>query len=123
MNSTKGKRERIGRMFQMHADKREEIKEAFAGDIVALVGLKDTGPATRSAIRRSRWCWRRWTFPEPVIEIAIEPKTKDDQEKMAQGLQRLAAEDPSLPRRTDTRAARPSCRAWASCISRSSSTG
>jgi len=101
MNSTKGKRERVGRMMMMHAINREEIDEAFAGDIIALAGLKDTTTGDPLCDPNKPVVLETMTFPEPVIEIAIEPKTKNDQEKMSQGLQRLAAEDPSFRVETD----------------------
>ncbi len=96
LNATKGKRERIGRMMMMHANSREEIDEAFAGDIIALAGLKDTTTGDTLCDQSQPVVLETMTFPEPVIEIAVEPKTKADQEKMSQGLQRLAAEDPSF---------------------------
>ncbi|MFA7277208.1 MAG: elongation factor G [Pseudobdellovibrionaceae bacterium] len=95
-NSVKDKKERIGRMLLMHANQREEIKEAFAGDIVALVGLKDTTTGDTLCVTDKPIVLERMEFPEPVIEIAVEPKTKADQEKMGLALQRLAAEDPSF---------------------------
>ena len=101
MNSTKEKRERVGRMMMMHAINREEIDEAFAGDIIALAGLKDTTTGDTLCDPTKPVVLETMTFPEPVIEIAIEPKTKNDQEKMSQGLQRLAAEDPSFRVETD----------------------
>src|ERR671915_277792 len=101
LNSTKGKRERVGRMMMMHAINREEIDEAFAGDIIALAGLKDTTTGDTLCDPQKPVVLETMTFPEPVIEIAIEPKTKNDQEKMSQGLQRLAAEDPSFRVETD----------------------
>ena len=101
MNSTKEKRERVGRMMMMHAINREEIDEAFAGDIIALAGLKDTTTGDTLCDPQKPVVLETMTFPEPVIEIAIEPKTKNDQEKMSQGLQRLAAEDPSFRVETD----------------------
>ena len=102
LNSTKGKRERVGRMMMMHAINREEIDEAFAGDIIALAGLKDTTTGDTLCDPQKPVVLETMTFPEPVIEIAIEPKTKNDQEKMSQGLQRLAAEDPSFRVETDS---------------------
>jgi elongation factor G len=96
LNSTKGKKERVGRMMMMHANSREEIDEAFAGDIIALAGLKDTTTGDTLCDQSQPVVLETMTFPEPVIEIAVEPKTKADQEKMSQGLQRLAAEDPSF---------------------------
>ena len=96
MNSTKGKRERVGRMVMMHANKQDEITEAFAGDIVALAGLKETTTGDTVCDPSKPVVLETMTFPEPVIEIAVEPKSKADQEKMSVGLQRLAAEDPSF---------------------------
>jgi len=96
MNTVKGKRERVGRMLLMHANSREEIKEAHAGDIVALVGLKQTTTGDTLSDADNEVILERMEFPDPVIEIAVEPKTKSDQEKMATALQRLAAEDPSF---------------------------
>ena len=101
LNSTKGKKERIGRMMMMHSINREEIEEAFAGDIIALAGLKDTTTGDTICDVASPVVLETMTFPDPVIEIAIEPKTKNDQEKMSAGLQRLAAEDPSFRIETD----------------------
>ena len=95
-NTVKDKKERLGRMLLMHANNREEIKEAFAGDIVALVGLKDTTTGDTLCDPAKPIVLERMEFPEPVIEIAVEPKTKADQEKMSTALQRLAAEDPSF---------------------------
>ena len=96
LNSTKGKRERVGRMMMMHSNDREEIEEAFAGDIIALAGLKDTTTGDTLCDQSQAVVLETMTFPDPVIEIAVEPKTKADQEKMSAGLQRLAAEDPSF---------------------------
>ncbi len=101
LNTTKGKRERIGRMMMMHSNNREEIEEAFAGDIIALAGLKDTTTGDTLSDAQKQVVLETMTFPDPVIEIAVEPKTKADQEKMSQGLQRLAAEDPSFRVETD----------------------
>jgi elongation factor G len=96
MNTVKGKKERIGRMLLMHSNNREEIKEAYAGDIVAVVGLKDTTTGDTLCDPQNPVILERMEFPEPVIELAVEPKTKADQEKMGIALQRLAAEDPSF---------------------------
>ena len=96
LNSVKENKERIGRMLLMHANNREEIKEASAGDIVALVGLKNTTTGDTLCDPSKPIVLERMEFPEPVIEIAVEPKTKADQEKMGLALQRLAAEDPSF---------------------------
>ena len=101
LNSTKGKRERVGRMMMMHSNNREEIEEAFAGDIIALAGLKETTTGDTLCDPQNPVVLETMTFPDPVIEIAVEPKTKNDQEKMSQGLQRLAAEDPSFRVETD----------------------
>ena len=100
-NSTSGNKERIGRILQMHANQREELKEVRAGDIAACVGLKDivTG-TTLSALDKSVML-ERMEFPEPVISVAVEPKTKSDQERMGLALQKLAQEDPSFRVRTD----------------------
>jgi len=100
-NTVKEKKERIGRMLLMHSIEREEIKEAFAGDIVAVVGLKDTTTGDTLCDAQKPVILERMEFPEPVIEIAIEPKTKVDQEKMGLALNRLAAEDPSFRVKTD----------------------
>ena len=96
MNSTKGKRERVGRMMMMHAVQREEIDEAFAGDIIALAGLKETTTGDTLCDPAKPVVLETMTFPEPVIEIAVEPKSKADQERMGIALARLAAEDPSF---------------------------
>ncbi|UWQ08239.1 elongation factor G [Aliiroseovarius crassostreae] len=101
LNSTKGKKERVGRMMMMHSNDREEITEAFAGDIIALAGLKDTTTGDTLCAANDPVVLETMTFPDPVIEIAVEPKTKADQEKMSQGLGRLAAEDPSFRVETD----------------------
>jgi elongation factor G len=100
-NSTKGKKERIGRILQMHANKREEIKEVRAGDIAAAVGLKNTTTGDTLCDDENSVILESIEFPEPVIEIAIEPKTKADQEKLGLSLQKLASEDPSFRVRTD----------------------
>jgi elongation factor G len=101
LNATKGRTERIGRMMMMHSNNREEIEEAFAGDIIALAGLKETTTGDTLCDKQDPVVLETMTFPDPVIEIAVEPKTKNDQEKMSQGLQRLAAEDPSFRVETD----------------------
>ncbi len=101
MNSTKGKKERIGRMMMMHSNDRTEIDEAFSGDIIALAGLKDTTTGDTLCDPKAQVVLETMTFPDPVIEIAVEPKTKGDQEKMSAGLARLAAEDPSFRVETD----------------------
>jgi len=101
INSTKGNKERVGRMMMMHSNDREEISEAFAGDIIALGGLKNTTTGDTLCSPQDPVILETMTFPEPVIEIAIEPKTKGDQEKMGLALQRLSAEDPSFRVETD----------------------
>ena len=101
LNSTKGKKERIGRMMMMHSNNREEIEEAFAGDIVALAGMKETTTGDTLCDATNPVVLETMTFPDPVIEIAVEPNSKNDQEKMSSGLQRLAAEDPSFRVSTD----------------------
>ncbi len=101
LNATKGRKERVGRMMMMHSNNREEITEAFAGDIIALAGLKDTTTGDTLCDPQHPVVLETMTFPDPVIEIAVEPKTKADQEKMAAGLARLAAEDPSFRVETD----------------------
>ncbi|AZO24004.1 elongation factor G [Mesorhizobium sp. M1E.F.Ca.ET.045.02.1.1] len=100
-NTVKGKKERIGRMLQMHANSRADIEEAYAGDIVALAGLKDTTTGDTLCDPLHPVILERMEFPDPVIQIAIEPKTKNDQEKMGLALHRLAAEDPSFRVKTD----------------------
>ena len=100
-NATKGKRERIGRLLKMHANKREEIKEVYAGDIAAAVGLKYTTTGDTLCNEDNAVVLESIEFPEPVISIAIEPKTKAEQEKLGFGLQKLASEDPSFRVKTD----------------------
>ena len=101
LNSTKDKKERIGRMLEMHANDRKDIKEAFAGDIVAVAALKESTTGDTLCDPAKPVILEKMEFPEPVIEIAIEPKTKADQEKLGLALQRLAAEDPSFRVSTD----------------------
>jgi elongation factor G len=101
LNSTKGNKERVGRMMMMHSNDREEISEAFAGDIIALGGLKNTTTGDTVCAPNEPVVLETMTFPDPVIEIAVEPKTKGDQEKMGLALQRLSAEDPSFRVETD----------------------
>src|SRR2546421_9400184 len=101
LNSTKGKRERIGRLLRMHANKREEIDELLAGDIAAVVGLKGATTGETLCDMQHPIILESMDFPDPVIHIAVEPKTKADQEKMIVALQRLAVEDPSFRMRSD----------------------
>ncbi len=101
LNSTKGRKERIGRMMMMHSNNRTEIEEAYAGDIIALAGLKETTTGDTLSDPNNQVVLETMTFPDPVIEIAVEPKSKADQEKMGLALQRLAAEDPSFRVETD----------------------
>jgi elongation factor G len=101
INTVKGRKERIGRLLQMHADDRQEIKEVRAGDIAAVVGLKDVTTGETLSDVNKQIILERMEFPEPVIHVAVEPKTKADQEKMGLALNRLAQEDPSFRVRTD----------------------
>src|SRR5208282_3353642 len=101
INSTKERKERIGRMLLMHANNREDIKEAYAGDIVALAGLKDTRTGDTLCDPQHAVILEKMEFPDPVIEIAIEPKSKADQEKLGVALAKLVAEDPSFRVNTD----------------------
>jgi elongation factor G len=109
LNSTRDKRERVGRMLLMHANNREDIKEAYAGDIVALAGLKEVRTGDTLCATDKPVILEKMEFPEPVIEIAIEPKSKADQEKLGIALSKLAAEDPSssAPTRWTPISARP----------------
>ncbi|AJD89448.1 elongation factor P [Jeotgalibacillus malaysiensis] len=100
-NATKGKRERVGRILQMHANSREEIAEVYAGDIAAAVGLKDTTTGDTLCDEKSLVILESMEFPEPVISVAIEPKSKADQDKMSQALQKLQEEDPTFHAHTD----------------------
>ena len=100
-NTTKGKKERVGRLLKMHSNKREEIKKLYAGEIGAVVGLKDTLTGDTLAGEKDKVILERMDFPDPVISVAVEPKTKADQEKMGIALQKLAQEDPSFRVETD----------------------
>ncbi|MGH9346421.1 MAG: elongation factor G [Vicinamibacterales bacterium] len=100
-NATKGKTERVGRLLKMHANKREEIKEVYAGDIAAAVGLRQVSTGDTLCDEKKPVVLESMDFPEPVISLAIEPKTKGDQEKLGQGLAKLMAEDPTFRVRTD----------------------
>ena len=101
MNSVKQRKEKVGRMLEMHANSREDVKEARAGDIIALAGLKSTTTGDTLCAINSQVVLERMDFPDPVIEVAVEPKTKVDQEKMGLALARLAAEDPSFRVKSD----------------------
>jgi elongation factor G len=101
LNSTKGKRERVGRILQMHANSREEIDQVYAGDIAAAVGLKDTTTGDTLCDEKEPVILESMTFPDPVISVAIEPKTKVDQDKMGIALSKLAEEDPTFRTKTD----------------------
>ena len=101
LNTGKGKKERIGRLLRMYSNKREEIKELYAGEIGAIVGLKDTLTGDTLASEKDKVILERMEFPDPVISVAVEPKTKADQEKMGIALQKLAQEDPSFRVATD----------------------
>ena len=121
-NAAKGKRERIGRLLRMHANKREDIKEVFAGNIAAAVGLRMTTTGDTLCDEKRADRARADGVPAPVISIAIEPKTKADQDKLGMALAKLAVEDPSSASRPTPRPARRSSPGWASCTWRSSST-
>merc|ERR1712151_854460 len=101
-NTVKGKKERIGRMLQMHSNERTEVKEARAGDIVAIVGLKDTTTGDTLCDPDNKVILERMDFPDPVIKVSVEPTTKAEQEKMGLALNRLAKEDPSFRYSRDT---------------------
>jgi elongation factor G len=101
LNSVKDKKEKVGRMLEMHANDRKDIDEAFAGDIIALAGMKETTTGDTLCAEKSPIVLERMEFPEPVIELSVEPKTKADQEKMGVALNRLSAEDPSFRVSTD----------------------
>ena len=101
-NSTKGKRERVGRILQMHANSREEISEVYAGDIAAAVGLKDTSTGDTLCDEKSLVILESMEFPEPVISLSVEPKSKADQDKMTTALQKLQEEDPTFRAETNT---------------------
>ncbi|HEY4852102.1 MAG TPA: elongation factor G [Streptosporangiaceae bacterium] len=101
LNSTKGRRERIGKIYQMHANKREERPSAIAGQIVAVMGLKDTSTGDTLSAQSAPVILESMTFPAPVINVAIEPRTKGDQDKLGIAIQRLAEEDPTFQVRTD----------------------
>ncbi|MFC0587939.1 elongation factor G [Novosphingobium aquiterrae] len=101
LNSVKDKKEKVGRMLEMHANDRKDVDEAFAGDIIALAGMKETTTGDTLCAERSPIVLERMEFPEPVIELSVEPKTKADQEKMGVALNRLSAEDPSFRVSTD----------------------
>ncbi|HWU03483.1 MAG TPA: elongation factor G [Novosphingobium sp.] len=101
LNSVKDKKEKVGRMLEMHANERKDIEEAFAGDIIALAGMKETTTGDTLCAEKSPIVLERMEFPEPVIELSVEPKTKADQEKMGVALNRLSAEDPSFRVSTD----------------------
>ena len=102
LNATNGKKERVSRLVQMYADQRNEIQEVYAGDICAAVGLKDTTTGDTLCDEKAPIILEKMTFPEPVISVAIEPKTKADQDKMGIALQKLAEEDPSFRVKSDT---------------------
>jgi elongation factor G len=101
LNSVKDKKEKVGRMLEMHANDRKDVDEAFAGDIIALAGMKETTTGDTLCAERAPIVLERMEFPEPVIELSVEPKTKADQEKMGVALNRLSAEDPSFRVSTD----------------------
>ena len=119
-NPVKRKRERVGRMVQMHSNHRNEIKEVRAGDIAAAIGLKDLTTGDTLCAPSSVITLERMDFPEPVISVAVEPKSVPDQEKMSVALGKLAQEDPSFRVETDDESGQTIISAWANCISTSS---
>ena len=121
-NSTTGSKERFGRIVRLQANKREEVKKVYAGEIAAAVGLKEREPPTRSAMRRTPSYLEQIKFPEPVISMRIEPKTKADQEKMGIAMKKLSDEDPTFKVSTDAETMETLFPAWASCTSRLSLT-
>ena len=116
MNSTKGKRERVGRMMMMHSNNREEIDEAFAGDIVALAGMKETTTGDTLCDPTNPVVMETMTFPDPVIEIAIEPKSKNDQEKCLRVCKGWRLKTRLSRYHQTMNQARQSCAVWVSCI-------
>ncbi len=123
MNSSRDRKERIGRILQMHANHREDREAVYTGDIVAVVGLKSTTTGDTLCDVAHPIVLESLEFPEPVIHVAVEPKTKADQDKLSRALFALSEEDPTFRVRRTTRPARRSSPAWASCTSRCSSTG
>jgi elongation factor G len=121
-NSTKDKRERVGRLLQMHANRREEIEEVYAGDIAAAIGLKDTRTGDTLCTEKDAVILESMKFPEPVINVAIEPKTKADQDKLAPRCRSCRRRTRRSASTRTRRRARRSSAAWASCTWRSSST-
>ena len=111
-NSTKGKRERVGRILQMHANSREEISTVYAGDIAAAVGLKDTTTGDTLCDEKSLVILESMEFPEPVISVAIEPKSKADQDKMGTALSKLSEEDPTFRATLTKKLAKQSSLVW-----------
>ena len=111
-NSTKGKRERVGRILQMHANSRSEITEVFAGDIAAAVGLKDTTTGDTLCDEKALVILESMVFPEPVISLSVEPKSKADQDKMGAALVKLAEEDPTFRVHTDQKLVKLSSLVW-----------
>jgi elongation factor G len=101
MNTTKGVKERLGRIMQIHSNHREEVKDVYAGDIAAAIGFKNTTTGDTITAENSDIILEKIVFPEPVISVAVEPKTKADQEKMANALTKLADEDPTFRRYSD----------------------
>ena len=116
-NSTKDKKERVGKLFQMHSNKEQPVDKASAGHIYAFIGLKDTTTGDTLCDSQNPVILESMDFPDPVIEVAIEPKTKSDQEKLGTAIQKLAEEDPTFTVKLDDETARPSSVVWASCTS------
>ena len=121
-NSVKGKKERVGRMMEMHANERNDVKTCRAGDIIAIAGLKDTTTGDTLCDGDKTIVLERMEFPDPVIKVAIEPKSKADLEKMSNGLVKLAAEDPSFHFTRDEETNQTVIKVWANCIWKSSLT-
>lgn len=115
MNSTRERKERISKLLQMHSNKENPVDEAQAGHIYAVVGLKDTTTGDTLCDVNDQIVLESMSFPEPVIEVAIEPKTKADQDKLSTSIQKLAEEDPTFQIKQDDETVRPSSRAWVSC--------
>ena len=112
LNSTKGKKERMGRILQMHANKREEIEAVYCGDIAAAVGLKETTTGDTLCAENAPIVLEKMEFPDPVISVAVEPKTKADQEKMGIALSKLAEEDPTFKVKSEKKLDKQSFQEW-----------
>ena len=118
LNATKNKKERVGRILQMHANNRHEIDTVYSGDIAAAVGLKVTVTGDTICDEKAPVILESMEFPEPVIELAIEPKTKNDQGKMGEALAKLSEEDPTFKAHTNSETGQTIIAEWANCTSR-----